>query len=163
MRTDVRCALIIAGNGRVLDSGEADFIYRTGLELSLADWSYRGWNFPTLVLIADAYRGWAYIEKGQIDANISVREFRVAVKKQWLPQIITPAVVNEFIKVLDTDSITFPNYLNLLFWYKLFDTYAKQDHLMDLGVWLGMLHDRIIPWHMRLTIDHLFMKIPKKY
>jgi len=34
---------------------------------------------------------------------------------------------------------------------------------MDLSVWLGMLHDRIIPWHMRLTIDHLFMKIPKKY
>jgi len=53
-RTDVRCALIIAGNGRVMDSGEADFIYRTGLELSNADWSYRGWNFPTLVLIADA-------------------------------------------------------------------------------------------------------------
>lgn len=152
-RTDVRCALIIAGNGRMVDPGEADFIYRTGLDLSLADWSYRGWNFPTLVIIADAFRTWSYIEKGLVDGTVGIRELREGVKKQWLPQIITPSAVEQFIRVIRNSNFTFPEYLNFVFWYKLFDIYAGQTHLLELKEWLALLHDRVIPWHMRQAID----------
>jgi hypothetical protein len=46
-----------------------------------------------------------------------------ATKKQWLPQIVTPAIIKDFVKILKNSySVTFPEFLNLIFWYKLFDT-----------------------------------------
>jgi hypothetical protein len=93
------------------------------------------------------------MEKGQINGSITIRELREATKRQWLPQIITPAVVEQFIRVIQSDSITFPEFLNLIYYYKLFDTYARQDHLIQLDEFLALLHDRIIPWHMRESMD----------
>jgi len=73
---------LISGNGKTLYQGEIDFLYQTGLDLSLSDWSYRGWNFPTFVLVSDAFRTWSYIEKGIINGTVGINELRDAVRKQ---------------------------------------------------------------------------------
>jgi len=41
----------------------------------------------------------------------------------------------------------------MVVWYKVFDIYADQDHLLTLKDFLRLLHDRLVPWHMRRVID----------
>jgi Ca2+-binding EF-hand superfamily protein len=68
------------------------------------------------VLVSDAFRTWSYIEKGIINGTVGINELRDAIRKQYLPQILTPTVIEQFIKVIKSSTVSFPEFLNMIVW-----------------------------------------------
>lgn len=163
----MKCALVIAANARNMDDHEGDFIYRLGIEMSDREWNI-GISFMQFLIIADSFRTFTLFEKGVSDGMLSFQEMRFAVNQQRIPNLYTPAMINDFELMMEHKDITFPTFLTFTLFTKLFLTYAKNDRFNDIFVldrtgYSALLQDRNCPLHLRIIIDHVFTKIPSKF
>jgi len=166
IRADLKCALVIAANARNMDDHEGDFIYRLGVEMSDREWNI-GISFMQFLVIADAFRTFTLFEKGVSDGMLSFQEMRFAVNQQRIPNLYTPAMINDFEKMMEHKDVTFPTFLTFTLFSKLFLTYAKNDRFNDIFVldragYSSLLQDRNCPLHLRIIIDHIYTKIPRE-
>jgi hypothetical protein len=94
IRADLKCAMVIAANERNMDDHEGDIVFRLGIEMSDREWNI-GITFNTFLILSDSFRTFSLFEKGISDGMLSFQDIRFAVNQQRIPNLYTPAMIND--------------------------------------------------------------------